>query len=660
VKAPSAPSLPKTDVAPPPPDTDAREPLAERSGVVDESNPSRSKYVFGFHVGIANEDCTEAGPDCPKAGEIGQKLVSGRLDPSINQTVSATGAPTCPACRPAVTKAESVSSCCEREGLAHKVAAALENYARSGERATGRICVLDAKARTSEGETGRLAIYVEADELGRKMLLGGFGQANKDAGSKPADCCADGAAGTCPESKAVAAPGGDAKTRDDAAQKTSAPGPAKPANGSLEVKMCPQAASEATKACPEAESSTPKCDVEASNQERREVWRLTIQDALKIGLETPVAVRIAAVGSGAIPSPIVMGPHVVKAITLEGAGDQPERVRSIERAFNRLAQAQARCWAVETAVDLCEEGLRREKAKSEIGNGSIINVAEAQEQVERLRLLLAEARSEITNAEGQLRCLVGVSPANTARIVAFASEPPAKLEADWSKFVTGLARQSPGLGACQAVKVVPSNGVAMTMTIRSTPSVQDDCSVRGDRPVVAARHQVMHQLARLFVEAHAGYEAYQEAQKLKVAAVKRLEAQKTLYEQGAVTIDRYFDAVSRWANSVALEADYRAKYQLAMAGIERTKSSLSAPASGGNPTPMPSSTPKRDEATAPASFDAAGAKAPTKRLSFGITPVPVGPVFSAKPLRIRLPIGSFFVVEVTRIGDKTFPIGAFW
>ena len=58
--------------------------------------------------------------------------------------------------------------------------------------------------------------------------------------------------------------------------------------------------------------------------------------------------------------------------------------------------------------------------------------------------------------------------------------------------------------------------------------------------------------------------------------MQRLEAQKAFYEQGTITIDRYLDAVNRWANAVALEAEFRTKYNISIIALEETKGTLLA------------------------------------------------------------------------------------
>jgi outer membrane protein TolC len=89
-------------------------------------------------------------------------------------------------------------------------------------------------------------------------------------------------------------------------------------------------------------------------------------------------------------------------------------------------------------------------------------------------------------------------------------------------------------------------------------------------------HQTAHQLARFFLEVDVNYKLFKSARNLKEAARTRLLAQKAYYEQGTVTIDRYLDAVNRWANAVANEADFRTRYNTSIVLLEELKGTLLA------------------------------------------------------------------------------------
>ena len=103
-------------------------------------------------------------------------------------------------------------------------------------------------------------------------------------------------------------------------------------------------------------------------------------------------------------------------------------VRSIEQQYWALAQQHIQLWSKEVAVELGEEILRREQAKFEVGSGSVPNVAEAKEQLERFRLELVTATADVITTERQLRNIIGLKPADNRRIIPVTAPTEARLE----------------------------------------------------------------------------------------------------------------------------------------------------------------------------------------------------------------------------------------
>ncbi len=89
-------------------------------------------------------------------------------------------------------------------------------------------------------------------------------------------------------------------------------------------------------------------------------------------------------------------------------------------------------------------------------------------------------------------------------------------------------------------------------------------------------HQTTHSLARFFLEVDSNYKLFKTAGRLKEAARQRLDAQAAFYENGTITIDRYLDAVNRWATAVAQEADFRTRYNTSIVALEEAKGTLLA------------------------------------------------------------------------------------
>ena len=89
-------------------------------------------------------------------------------------------------------------------------------------------------------------------------------------------------------------------------------------------------------------------------------------------------------------------------------------------------------------------------------------------------------------------------------------------------------------------------------------------------------HQTTHGLARYFLMVDAEYKKFKTASRYRASAAERLEAQRAFYEEGRITIDRYLDAVSQFASAVAMEAEYRTNYNIAIVLLEEAKGTLLA------------------------------------------------------------------------------------
>ena len=89
-------------------------------------------------------------------------------------------------------------------------------------------------------------------------------------------------------------------------------------------------------------------------------------------------------------------------------------------------------------------------------------------------------------------------------------------------------------------------------------------------------HQTTHSLARFFLEVDANYKQFKTASRLRAAAAQRLEAQRAYYEEGRITIDRFLDAVSQYAQAVAQEAQFKTTYNISIVALEEAKGTLLA------------------------------------------------------------------------------------
>jgi outer membrane protein TolC len=89
-------------------------------------------------------------------------------------------------------------------------------------------------------------------------------------------------------------------------------------------------------------------------------------------------------------------------------------------------------------------------------------------------------------------------------------------------------------------------------------------------------HQTTHSLARGFLEVDASYKCYARGKGVRDTAEKRLAAQRTYWEEGRITPDRFLDAVDEFAAAATAENQYLAAYNSAIAFLSECKGTLLA------------------------------------------------------------------------------------
>jgi outer membrane protein TolC len=327
-------------------------------------------------------------------------------------------------------------------------------------------------------------------------------------------------------------------------------------------------------------------------------------------------------------------------------------VRSIEQQYWSLAQQHVQLWAAEKAVELAEEILKREQSELEVGRGTVADVAESQQQLERFRLNLVTKTSDVLTTERQLRNLLGLPPADDRRIVPVTAPTEARLEPDWDaslaqmlSFKPDIVQQQINVRVAELSLLVARNqllpqlnlqtlyqlnglghsldAAEAVMTGRSILAVDPRISaiqraaglnvnpgkyndfqqwqigltlqmpIGMRQPLSVTRfqqygllrqraflqqivHQSTHQLARFFLEIDANYKQFKTASRFRAAAAQRLEAQRAFYEEGRITIDRYLNAVSEYADAVAQEAQFKTSYNISIIALEEAKGTLLA------------------------------------------------------------------------------------
>jgi hypothetical protein len=298
-------------------------------------------------------------------------------------------------------------------------------------------------------------------------------------------------------------------------------------------------------------------------------WNLSLPDAIRIALERSKAVRVIA--PGARPA----GPMVIGRVDPEA---DPERfsaevmalVRSVDERYWALAEQKIRQWGREQAAALYKEILEGEQAKFNDGSGAVPNVAEADEQFRRSQLDLADAVAATDAAELRLREVLGLAPADDRTIIPITPPLEEGARPDWDSCLLEMQRRHPEiLRQERMLDTPPARRPAEKGHRPIGPEIQ---SGEGLRAQVV--HEATHSLAKAFLEVDTNAKQTKSAVEARKAAEGRLEARRAEFEQGTLNIDRYLEAVNRWASAVALEGQYRVRYNTAIAALEEAKGTL--------------------------------------------------------------------------------------
>jgi RNA polymerase sigma factor (sigma-70 family) len=335
---------------------------------------------------------------------------------------------------------------------------------------------------------------------------------------------------------------------------------------------------------------------------RGEVWYLSIRDAVRIGLELSEVVRVLSV-SGSNPTQPQKGSmdrlkDAVCVIQPVGADTNPQRfkaevmalVRSIEQQYWSLSQQYIQLFWAERTVEFAEDLQKREENAQKAGRGTLADVAEASQRLEGFRLDLVTKSSDFITTERELRKLIGLPPDDNRRIVPVSVPVEAKVGPDWKECLAELLEKQPDVvhakarlkakeaersGTPTVSQAVTRNFLLDLLSLGAAQSsVPTQRNSRESDIVRQIVHETTHNLARYFIEIDANYKQYETAKRLRATAAQRLDAQRAYYEEGRITIDRYLDAASQYAQAVAQEAQFKTTYNNSIVALEEAKGTL--------------------------------------------------------------------------------------
>ncbi len=209
-----------------------------------------------------------------------------------------------------------------------------------------------------------------------------------------------------------------------------------------------------------------------NDPEPRETWKLSLPEAIRIGLKNceivemvssgekcasacgtePTALKTAANARTDTPNAqIVIARRNTDAGTWRFKAEVMAMVRSVEQQYWNLAQAHVQLWCADRALKLCQEVLERERAKLTTGRGTIADIAEAEQRLAQFQLDVITRTSDLITTERQLRNLLGLAPGDGRRIVPTTAVTEARIEPDWDSCLAEMRSSQPDILQQKAV-----------------------------------------------------------------------------------------------------------------------------------------------------------------------------------------------------------------
>lgn len=259
------------------------------------------------------------------------------------------------------------------------------------------------------------------------------------------------------------------------------------------------------------------------------------------------------------------------------------------------------------------ETVERERGRLQLGEGSVPDVAQAEEQCEAFHIARTTAQNRLIAAERALRRLLGLPPADPRPIVPATPPSDAPLSIDWDH-AAASARQRPEFAAQQAaVEAIEielarrQNGLLPDLSVQAIYSVTgldshfgDAWGIAGtwahnswtagvvykqpigrrsdrafaDRATAALaletarlqqlEHEILHQLDAAYQNVQAAQRMLELHRRRREAAAVQLAARRELYLENRAALRDQLDAEARYASALYDESLARVNYQKAL------------------------------------------------------------------------------------------------
>lgn len=297
-----------------------------------------------------------------------------------------------------------------------------------------------------------------------------------------------------------------------------------------------------------------------------------------------------------------------------------ELVRSVIEGYWNLVAARVELWAREQQVAQAEEAFRLASANRRFGRGTLADEAQARSALANFRANLVAARSAVLNQEAALRNVLGVPPSAPAKMIPVSTPTDQRIDPNWQALLEMAEQQRPDIielklileadqqlllqannnarPQLDATGVYRWNGLEGEMPIGTTMESQPGAftgwtlgvnfsvplGLRRERAALRQTelligrdranleqgvHQAAHQIAARLRELDQYYEQYLAFREAREAALLNLQQQQARFREELTIFLSVLQAITDWGNSVSAEAQALARYNSALAGLER-------------------------------------------------------------------------------------------
>ncbi len=298
-------------------------------------------------------------------------------------------------------------------------------------------------------------------------------------------------------------------------------------------------------------------------------------------------------------------------------------LRDVELAYWNVAGAHRDLEIYEEALERAGQTLESARGSLKLGQGSLLQVSQSEEQYEEFRVEVVQARNRLVRAQYELRQILGLQPEGSEDLVPEDSPTTTPVEIDWQGAVL-TARSRPEMlaqrAAIQAARtdlMVRCNGLQPDLSVQMDYAVTgleehfdnsygtlgtfryndwavglvyerawgqraEHAAVRRARlalsrqqaALVQLDHDILHELATAYENLMTAQRTLEGQRRRVKAARDYLDASHELFRQGRLSMFEKLDGEQRFADAELQFSDTLTNYQQAMVAWRHASGTL--------------------------------------------------------------------------------------